>query len=273
MSESSMLKSHLDAIEKVLLAQSVIALNAGHPNLRGGPREWFIHEFLMNHLPETLSIGQGEVIDVNSVPESTFGKRPQMDIVLYRRDLPIIHYAPNAKAFFSEGVMATIEIKSKLTKSELDKTLTASITTKSLERSKPFFQAGAGWKPDHIVTYLVAYDGPKKMSTIDKWLRQQVPQVITEQLPLDMIIILGRGILWNVKSFPNLTKPEDLPDELLEKAIWGFVDQPDQNLFAFFTHMLTWLGWTTSPPKMLGYAKTLSLQNPAFSPFYKRSDL
>jgi|GEM_PF-5114118 len=35
-----MLQAHLKAIEKLLVAQSQIAKNAGHPNLRGGPREY-----------------------------------------------------------------------------------------------------------------------------------------------------------------------------------------------------------------------------------------
>ena len=54
-----MIVSHLNAIEKVLIAQSEIAQNAGHPNLRGGPREWFIQEYLENHLPTILEMGQG----------------------------------------------------------------------------------------------------------------------------------------------------------------------------------------------------------------------
>ena len=88
-----MLQSHINAIEQVLLAQSVAAQNAGHPNLRGGPREWFIRDFLTSHLPATLEVGQGEVIDSASVPNPPKGTyRPQVDIVLYRRDMPKIHY-------------------------------------------------------------------------------------------------------------------------------------------------------------------------------------
>jgi len=65
-----MLESHINAIENVLLAQSIAAKNAGHPNLRGGPREWFIRDFLQSHLPSTLEIGQGEIIQFNSKPFS-----------------------------------------------------------------------------------------------------------------------------------------------------------------------------------------------------------
>jgi Domain of unknown function (DUF6602) len=112
-----MLASHLNAIEKVLIAQSHVAANAGHPNLRGGPREWFIREFLETHLPTTLEIGQGEIIDVNSPPRPSPGTyRPQVDIVIYRRDVPKITFSRTDAAFLVEGVMATIESKSELKK-------------------------------------------------------------------------------------------------------------------------------------------------------------
>jgi len=64
-----MILSHTNAIEKVLIAQSRAAQHAGHPNLRGGPREWFIHDFLEDHLPSRLEIGQGEIIDEDSRPD------------------------------------------------------------------------------------------------------------------------------------------------------------------------------------------------------------
>ena len=106
-----MLKSHLDYIEKVLLAQSKIARNPGHPNLKGSPREWFIRQFLEDHLPSNLEIGQGEIIDENSRPKQ---KRPQVDIIIYRRDMPKIAYSKYDTAYLAEGVMATIESKSYL---------------------------------------------------------------------------------------------------------------------------------------------------------------
>ena len=57
-----MIESHLNAIESLLLAQGRIASNAGNPNLIGGPREWFVKNFLIEHLPETIRVGQGEII-------------------------------------------------------------------------------------------------------------------------------------------------------------------------------------------------------------------
>jgi hypothetical protein len=63
-----MLASHLNAIEAVLIAQGKVASNARHPNLIGGPKEWFIRNFLAAHLPSTVRIGQGEIINAQSKP-------------------------------------------------------------------------------------------------------------------------------------------------------------------------------------------------------------
>lgn len=111
-----MLAAHLDNHERILLAFSEIAQQAGNTNLRGGPREWFVREFLREHLPTTVEIGQGEIIDRNSRPNpSRDAQRPQVDVVVYRSDLPRIPFGQGSAAFLVEGVLATMEIKSRLT--------------------------------------------------------------------------------------------------------------------------------------------------------------
>ncbi|NKC11269.1 MAG: hypothetical protein GKR94_03390 [Gammaproteobacteria bacterium] len=150
-----MLESHTNAIEQILLAQSKAAQNAGHPNLRGGPREWFIRDFLMNHLPSSLEIGQGEIIDENSQPEPAPDEyRNQVDIVVYRRDLPKIMYSQDNAAYLAEGVVATIESKSDLTECELTKACQASQSHKALSRTPPLYKFDD--VQDRIRTYVVA---------------------------------------------------------------------------------------------------------------------
>jgi hypothetical protein len=169
-----MILAHLSAIEKILLAQSRIASNAGHPNLRGGPREWFIKEFLVEHLPSIYEIGQGEIINSDSIPNPSPDKyRPQTDIVIYRRDMPKITFSPNNTAFLIEGVVATVESKSTLTKTELKKACEASRTHKSLISE---VSLGAGvyigngiWTPSHIATYVVAF-ASNSIPTVANWL-------------------------------------------------------------------------------------------------------
>jgi hypothetical protein len=59
---STLLKAHMDAVEKALLAKSLIAANTGHAIHKGTAREVFIKEFLKGHLSERVAIGNGEII-------------------------------------------------------------------------------------------------------------------------------------------------------------------------------------------------------------------
>jgi hypothetical protein len=252
-----MLVSHINAIEDVLLAQSRTARNAGHPNLRGGPREWFIRDFLQGHLPSTLEIGQGEIIDCNSRPNPPRGSyRPQVDVVIYRRDVPKISYSTTDSAFLAEGVMATIESKSVLTATDLDDTCKASITHKSLSR-QAFSGMSVGNVPTEIISYVVAYDGPTNMQTVSGWLVNYVQsQNANPDKLVDLVIILGKGVLWRLKSFSALQIPH-----ATAAHNWAYIDQKDKNLFTLFAHMLTWTSASSTPPNTLGYAAKVQYQN------------
>ena len=76
-----MLATYFDTIEKILLEQGRIASIAGHPDLTGCSREWFVRNFLVDNLPENIKMGQGEIINARSQPKTKWN---QIDIVLYK---------------------------------------------------------------------------------------------------------------------------------------------------------------------------------------------
>jgi hypothetical protein len=244
-----MLLSHTNAIERVLIAQSAAAHSAGHPNLRGGPREWFIREFLESHLPTSLEIGQGEIIDEDSQPSPPKGSyRPQVDIVIYRQDLPRITYSRDNIAFLAEGVIATIESKSVLTKKDLKSACQTATVHKSLKRTPPLHSFGDS--PQSILSYVVAFGGPKKMSTVARWLPDIANEMqASHDILIDMIVVLGKGVLWQrgvLASIPGF--------ELPRGTRWAYQEQSERNLFMMFMHMLTWVSWISAPPSTVGYA-------------------
>lgn len=249
-----MLESHINAIENVLLAQSISAKNAGHPNLRGGPREWFIRDFLQGHLPSTLEIGQGEIIDVDSVPNpSPKNYRPQVDVVIYRSDMPKISYSKSDYAYLAEGVMATIESKSEITDAELLKANKAATIHQKLKRSSKSTMI-IGKTLDRIVNYVVAFDGPQNMETISGWMVNQVQQDdLKPNEMMDMIVVLGKGVLWKLSSFPELKIPN-----AQSSNFWAFVNQKEKNLLTLFIHMLTWVASSSTPPNTLGYVSKVN---------------
>ncbi|MBN1372090.1 MAG: hypothetical protein JW987_09110, partial [Anaerolineaceae bacterium] len=257
-SDVIMLVSYLNAIEKVLLAKSDVASKAGHPNLRGGPREWFVEEFLLNHLPSLWELGQGEIISSDSAPNpSTNMYRNQNDLVIYRRDYPKISYSPKDKAYLIEGVVATLEIKSKLNSTEFSETNEASQRHKNLiseGRSGLGLQCGDNiWVPSRHISYVIAYDGPKEMSTIANWLPTQTKELgVAPDLLVDMVVVLGKGVVWRIDAFPAY----EIPDRP-ENHNWAYIQQQENNIYALFAHMLTIRRSDSSSPRTINYVNKL----------------
>lgn len=236
-----MLETHLNAIEKVLIAQGNIASNAGHPYLIGNPREWFIKNFLADHLPEIVKFGQGEIINPRTAPKES---RHQSDIVLYRKDFPVIPYSPGNSAFLRESVVATIEVKSTINLTEFRKACKASINHKNrryiqeFNPKRPLDPIGVilDLNSPPITTYVVAYDGPAKMSTVASWYQNLCSEFdTTPDKLIDVVVILGKGTLWRLESF--LLFREQLK-KLNPDAKWGYLEQTDKNILILFLHIL-----------------------------------
>jgi hypothetical protein len=252
-----MLVSHINAIEKILLAQSAAAWNAGRPNLRGGPREWFIRDFLEDHLPSNLEIGQGEIIDQDSRPNPPPAEyRPQVDIVLYRRDLPKITYSRDNNAYLAEGVLATIETKSALDKGELEKACNASSIHKSLIRNHPIY-IPENFNYSDIISYVIAYDCPSTVSTVASWLKKISRDTNTPiEKMVNMIIILGKGTILR-RDMAKYIIPET---PLSAQDRWIYFENDEKNLFALFAHMMQIVSYFTSPPDTAGYSLQFSFE-------------
>jgi hypothetical protein len=93
-----MLVTHLNNRERLLLAQTEIPTIGGHSLHLGIPREAFVKDFLVDHLPSDLAIGSGEIIDQHSQPGAP---RNQHDIVLYKKNFPRIYLGGGISAFLN----------------------------------------------------------------------------------------------------------------------------------------------------------------------------
>jgi hypothetical protein len=200
------LKSHLQAVERKLVAESLVAANAGHSLHKGTPREVFIREFLNGHLSERIAVGTGEIIDAGSRPGES---RPQNDIVLYKRDYPRIRFGGEVSGFLVESVVATIEVKSSLTKEELKQAVGTARKVKALKPNLVVCST-SGYNPPGPLAFVVAYDGPASMRTVHGWMPDiraefgisypPMPPVLNHRLRIpspsvDGVVVLGRGFL------------------------------------------------------------------------------
>ena len=156
------LHQHLNNCEESILAQAKIPGISGHSLHKGTPREIFVKEFLAEHLPLDFALGTGEVIDYRT---EAGGKRNQIDLVIFRRSFPRVHFGGQINAFMRESVIATIEVKSTLSKEELTKSVRAGKNLKDLKHT------GQG-QARPIASYVVAYDGAAQMETVFGWLRE-----------------------------------------------------------------------------------------------------
>ena len=241
---STLLQDHLTAVENMLLAQSRIPANAGHPLHKGTPR---------------VAIGQGEIIDVRTRANEP---RHQNDIIIYRRNFPRIAFDYAISAYLAESVVATIEVKSALTKDELVKAVRAAHDIKQLERHDRHVMS-AGYRPPSILSYVVAYDGPASMETVSGWLNpihQELSlaypliapenRLSTPSPSLDGIFVLGKGFVLFANSPFTFAEIEQIRQQGVN-VNWYFADTESDNLMLLFlllTNVTTNIGETYFEP-------------------------
>lgn len=238
-----MLIAHMAAVEGQLLSISRIPANAGHTLHRGTPREAFIRDFLRGHLSARASIGTGEIIDAASQPREA---RNQFDIVVYKGDYPRIDLGGGVNAFLAEAVIATIEVKSVLTKEELAAAVTSAARAKRLQRhlSTSFT---SGYLPPGILSYVVAYDGPAHIATVFDWLMaiEAEQGLNTSALPpsgtaratlmsesIDAIHVLGMGSIVFDNGITGVITDENR--RFYPSARYQFFESADGNLIWLF---------------------------------------
>jgi hypothetical protein len=201
MTNSAFLRKHFDLIEKQLLCMSEIATGSGHPVLKGTAREHFVKQFLRDHIGESIGIGSGEVFDSKRI----VGDRAnQIDVLLYDTSFPKVHFGgTDVAAFMVESIHAGIEVKSNLTRKELETTLRCARNLKSLKMDE---RARTITKAHGTPYYLFAYDGPT-IETVQSWLidieresrriHEEKGAEFVELIPrhLDGIFVLGKGFI------------------------------------------------------------------------------
>lgn len=237
-----MLKAHMDAREDLLVAQSKVAANTGHSLHKGTPRESFISEFLKNHLPSSISIGTGEIIDSNSRPGES---RNQYDIILYRNEYPKLEIGGGVHAFLIESVIATIEVKSTLTEKDLSQAINAASNSKKLNPNFETIMFLSDMRPK-VMNFVVAYNGPASMNTVQGWIptihaslgisEPNLPDTherfLIPSASIDAIFVLKKGFI-NFDNIPRLL--DSTAARVSTKGIkWVCVDSTDGNLLVLF---------------------------------------
>lgn len=107
-------------------AFEVSAAISNHSSILGDARESFIRDVLSKFLPATVHVGTGQIVDAQGKSSK------QIDVIIYRKDFPILRSFGNADVYLIEGVLATVEVKSTLTKAKLAEALENGRSVKNL---------------------------------------------------------------------------------------------------------------------------------------------
>ena len=252
--DKPLLQEHFEAYETFMTALSGVPENAGHSIHLGTPREWFVRQFLSDHLSEAVAIGSGEIVDCDSKAgdfsqdKAKEERRNQSDIVIYERTSPRIYFGGGIHGFLAESVIATIEVKSNLTCDELRKSIKSARNIKRLkagDRSATPLR-DQGYRPPAILNFVVAYGGPAKMETVLTWLRDTYDELKIDRNPLpigmsrwvtpspaiDGIFVLGRGLIL-FDNWRLMFAPEGFNDEFVGKN-WLVCSGKTGTLFYLF---------------------------------------
>lgn len=180
----------------ILKAQYTQEKNLSHPRHRGDAREDALINILKALLPSIVSIEKGYAIDRSS------GSSREQDCMLCSQNAlftlmktETISYVP------IDCVLASIEIKSKLSKEELKKSILNCISLKSI--AVPYDKSGKYENipnKDSIPLYAIfAYDTDLELEDIKKAL-EEANKNIPIAFQINMIYVLDKGIILPIKG-------------------------------------------------------------------------
>lgn len=170
---------------------------ANHGDILGKAREFFVSEILRRFLPQALHVGSGQIL-------ASDGERSkQIDILIYRHDMPLLSSLASTNLYFVEGVIAALEVKSSLDASRLREALDNCRSVKVLDGDFPGKFAALndfGLRSIGPAAYVFGYRGyKKKLSNLREclfdWMRERRVESLLH-LP-EVIITEGVAVVKN----------------------------------------------------------------------------
>ncbi len=165
-------KSQTAVLHHLYLASEV----QNHNPDTGYNREKILIDWLSKHLPEAVSARSG-----GKIIDSHHNESKQVDVVIYEKSMPQL--GGNEKTYyFAEGIVAAIEVKSKLTPEKLKEAFRNLATVKKCKKEMPG-NLYIGKNPRvNPLTGLFAYDTSYKthdavQKALDKYLKEYGPMI------------------------------------------------------------------------------------------------
>jgi hypothetical protein len=171
----------------------------GHPAETGTGREGILIDFLSQVLPARFSVGRGFICD-------SFGRRSrQVDVVV--NDDQVLRpwpYDEGRALYFCDAVGAAVEVKSALTRNELESAAAGARAVKQLRRSPAkaairVMTHTEKQRADIILSYVFAFEAAASTASIKSWwadINQRL--ALPADAQIDAVIVLDKGVIFNI---------------------------------------------------------------------------
>jgi len=259
------IEKHFQGIQKDIEREMEDAGDFKNTALIGNVREKVIRLFFDRYFPKRFCFQTGEVVCAHTFHENSGYRSRQIDIVMFDEHYhPKYYISDSSSLYFAESVYAVVEVKSNLTKAELQKAVDNIRSAKELSREAYSPSAAlrnparvygkpAKWHP--IAGMVISLDGPS-VETVAKNLRDIYK---TQHIPLEsrinLILVLRKGVV-------GLVTPGTTRFNLFERCE-GFIDDPENSLLHFY-NISSVLAHVELPPIDLSKYLTINIDVKAF---------
>ena len=209
--------SNLAKIMEGVSKQLIASIEAGrfaveHRGEKGSAVEGAVRQFFREHLPSSVGVAHGEVIDRHGNTST------QLDVILYDETrTPTLYQDQEAgvRVIPVEGVIAAIEVKTSLRLDEIPSLSEAALRLKQLDCSSyymaddPVIQhVSYAYGKEYSVLppfyFVLAFDGPELTNLGIQMAQSQVAHLLEGKDDLskriDMVCVLNRGVVTNGQS-------------------------------------------------------------------------
>jgi hypothetical protein len=118
----NIVKHWFDRMEQVLHHEAELAGLFEHGVSTGTAREFLVSRVLRSFLPSFVHLGSGQIFSAAA------GMSNQIDVIVYDPRMPFLEVSPGLGLYMLEGVIATVEVKSKLFRTGLVEALDNSLS-------------------------------------------------------------------------------------------------------------------------------------------------
>ena len=264
------LRGRFRAASRELRARYDAASLAGrHGADKGLRREDALRAFLRDVLPPKYGIGRGEVVSAAG------GISRQMDIVIYDAlHAPMLFTSATSSIFPAESVYATIEVKSRLTPSDLDPCIASIASVKRLARTATTDHVD-GHAVDSIPGAEPVIENPPPFCGVFAFESADLEgrifpgliernRSVPRPLWMEFAVVLDQGL---ITHYTRLSSGRWQATGLHDDSDHGCSLSGEDTLLYFYLLLLAQLNARhLFPPELVLYADTLDLPQPTIEP-------